>query len=67
MGINTDTDEMRRILERLKKKVTSGIDHEVETNININDLSALIAAYTIELNKNKRNDRKNERSLQVNS
>ncbi|RXJ72148.1 hypothetical protein CS022_17900 [Veronia nyctiphanis] len=54
MGINTDTEEMREVLARLRKEVVENLDKQHTVEVNLNDLSTLLAAYSIELNKNRK-------------
>ena len=54
MGINTDTEEMRQVLARLRKQVVDKLDRQQTVEVNLNDLSTLLAAYSIELNKNRK-------------
>ncbi|OEF50717.1 hypothetical protein A1OW_24435 [Enterovibrio norvegicus] len=51
MSITTDTYAMRETLERLNKDASNTIDNSDNCTVKLSDLSTLLAAYKIELNK----------------
>ncbi|MEZ8027602.1 hypothetical protein L4D15_12175 [Enterovibrio norvegicus] len=51
MSITTDTYAMRETLERLNKDATNTMDKADNCTVKLSDLSTLLAAYKIELNK----------------
>ncbi|WP_394208983.1 hypothetical protein [Enterovibrio calviensis] len=53
MPITTDTPAMRETLARLNQDAIASIDTNGECTIKVNDLSTLLSAYKIELNKNR--------------
>ncbi|WP_028021846.1 hypothetical protein [Enterovibrio calviensis] len=53
MPITTDTPQMRETLARLNHDAIGSIDNDGDCKIKVNDLSTLLTAYKIELNKNR--------------
>ena len=53
MPITTDTPEMRETLSRLNQDAIASIDANGDCTVKVNDLSTLLSAYKIELNKNR--------------
>ncbi|MDD1783651.1 hypothetical protein LRP49_20965 [Enterovibrio sp. ZSDZ35] len=53
MPITTDTQAMRSTLARLNHDAIDSMSPEGECTIKVADLSTLMAAYKIELNKNR--------------
>ncbi|PML80686.1 hypothetical protein BCT27_15780 [Enterovibrio norvegicus] len=54
MTVITDTAAMRNTLNRINQDALDSLSHDGECTIKVGDLSALLMAYRIELNKNKR-------------
>lgn len=54
MPIITDTPAMREALARLNDDVLNSMDNEGNCTVKVSDLSTLLAAYKIELNKARR-------------
>ncbi|KXF82595.1 hypothetical protein [Enterovibrio coralii] len=53
MPITTDTQAMRNTLIRLNNDALDSMNNDGECTIKVADLSTLMAAYKIELNKNR--------------
>ncbi|MDD1794685.1 hypothetical protein L4D06_20130 [Enterovibrio makurazakiensis] len=53
MPITTDTPQMRETLSRLNQDAIASIDSDGDCKIKVSDLSTLLTAYKIELNKNR--------------
>ncbi|KKD58909.1 hypothetical protein RN22_18750 [Grimontia sp. AD028] len=51
MPITTDTPATRNALARLNDDVLNSMDNEGNCTVKVSDLSTLLAAYKIELNK----------------
>lgn len=51
MPITTDTPAMRDTLTRLNDDVMKSMDNDGNCTVRVSDLSTLLAAYKIELNK----------------
>ncbi|MEI8610228.1 hypothetical protein P4S70_15125 [Enterovibrio sp. Hal110] len=54
MTVITDTATMRNTLDRINRDALDSLSNEGKCTIKVGDLSALLMAYKIELNKNKR-------------
>ncbi|MBV7297388.1 hypothetical protein [Enterovibrio paralichthyis] len=53
MPITTDTKAMRETLKRLNDDATASMDNQGQCTVQVADLATLLAAYKIELNKNR--------------
>ncbi len=54
MTVITDTATMRNTLDRINRDALDSLSNDGECTVKVGDLSALLMAYRIELNKNKR-------------